>query len=135
MRAIDPVVSRTYLGQCECESQVWLKDGETVGRCADRGCGKTYPADEMRAKLEAELDDRLMTADEVATAMVIMAYPRSREWVAGTVNKWGMNARKGQSGRKLHERGRKEVKGVQCPLYRYGEARDLLARAMVGRVG
>ena len=135
MRAIDPVVSRTYLGQCECGAQVWLKDGETVGRCGDRGCGKTYPADEMRAKLEAELDDRLMTADEVATAMVIMAYPRSREWVARSINDWGHNQRVGKPGRKLAERGHKQVKGVRRPLYRYGEARDLLARAMVGRVG
>lgn len=122
MRAIDPVVSRTYLGQCECGAQVWLKDGETVGRCGDRGCGKTYPADEMRAKLEAELDDRLMTAGEIATATVIMAYPRSREWVTATIEQWGRRKR-------LIPRGERLVKGVSRPLYRYGEAKVLLERA------
>lgn len=132
MKAIDPVVSRTYLGRCEqddCEAGVYLKDGDTLGRCTRADCGATYAPDGMRSKLESALTDELMTAAQIATAMVILEYPRSKDWVTSTIVKWGHNGRVNRPGKKLAEHGRRVVDGKPAPLYLFIEAAALLEKA------
>lgn len=77
----------TPVGPCQtpgCEGQLYLREGRDAGRC--RECGAPFTLVEQRAWLYAQFADRLMTASEITSALVVLGAPvpfsTVRSWVA-----------------------------------------------------
>jgi hypothetical protein len=125
---------RIFLGKCKlpidpedpqarCNGDVYAIEDADVGRC--RSCGQKHLVLEARERLEAELDDRLYTAAEIAQMMVYLGAQsldrgKLRERVRNRINQW-------------HARG--VITPTPCaatredgdPRYRYGEIKARLA--------
>jgi hypothetical protein len=91
-RLIDRPVDRQYLGTCPtCDSGRLYARGGRWARCEE--CASTVEADEIRARLLAELDDRLCTASEIARLSTYLGLRADRETVRKRINQW---AKRGQ---------------------------------------
>lgn len=88
-RHIDRPADRQFLGDCreqECDGRVYARPGGEVARCD--ACGTTTPADQIRARLLEELDDRLCTAAEIARLSTYLGLKADREVVRKRINQW-----------------------------------------------
>jgi hypothetical protein len=112
----------TYVGPCPelgtdgngCAGELYLREGRAGGTC--RECGTEFTEDEQREWVAGEMQDRLMTATEIGSALVVLGFPAP----ASTVRSWI---------------GRERLKPVgpgEPRLYRLAEALGL-AKARVGR--
>ncbi|WP_372595666.1 hypothetical protein [Actinotalea sp.] len=103
-----------YVGPCRhmgedgtgCVGELYVKPGKDGGSCKE--CGTTFTLLEQREWLEEQFDDRLMTAGEIASALVVLDVPVPM----GTIKSWIAR-------RRLME----AVPGDR--LYRLADAREL----------
>lgn len=95
---VDRPAQRHYLGDCTAtfvtddgvvpcdKGRVYGKSKKPEARCDV--CGTTYNADERRASLLSQLDDRIVTAAEFAHLATYLGLPLGREQVRKRVNQW-----------------------------------------------
>lgn len=120
--------ARIFLGPCDdhavCDGEVYADEDADEGACDS--CGRTYPVDERRAALEAELSSRLFPAREIAKLATILDLGIPSDQVRKRVNLW-------------HHRGRITAAITDPhtgePLFRFGEVRALLDRESAHRRG
>ncbi len=88
-RLIDRPADRQYLGACPtCDTgRLFARAGSAWATCED--CDTGHPADEIRTRLLAELDDRLCTAAEIAHLSTYLGLQADREQVRKRINQWG----------------------------------------------
>lgn len=114
---------KVYLGACtvtlnhvECGHAVYANQGDLNGRCVSPDCRTEYPVKESHARLLKALDDRLLTAADVATTATYMDLPVARDRIRKQINTW-------------HKRGRLTTHGTDennDPLFNFGTVRGLL---------
>lgn len=117
-RLIDRPGEPQYLGECvaplldetPCGGDLYSERGGTWATC--RSCGANEDADDVRAKLLGELDDRLCSPSEIAKLSTYLGLRDDRRKVEVRINVWA-------------NRGRIEPKG-EGPLYRFGDVYRLL---------
>lgn len=88
-RLIDRPADRQYLGDCEqpdCSGRMHVRAGGEVARCDT--CDTPVPADQIRTRLLAQLDDRLCTAAEIARLSTYLGLKADREQVRKRINQW-----------------------------------------------
>lgn len=122
---------KQYLGDCkdhertddlpECPGSIYGIDGKPEARCDV--CGSCWDADEMRTWLIAALEDRIMTAAEIAHMSTYLGLDMPREQVRKQVNKW-------------NQRGSITPHATinDSPHFRFGDVLDLLARHVAKRM-
>lgn len=84
-RALERPAPPTYMGPCQesgCIGDLYVKPGHTAATCPE--CGRETGVLEQRHWLEAQLEDRLMTASEIVSALVVLDLPTP----IGTVKSW-----------------------------------------------
>jgi len=111
-RVIDRAPERWYAGPCECGADLYAKRRTGIVTC--RECGHEYDVEARREWLLAEAEDRLANAATIARAV---SWLGAEPLTSATVRKWAQRGRllaKGHDGR--------------GPLYRIGDAIDLLAK-------
>lgn len=119
---IDRPPDRMFLGMCDlakiklCDGAVYATVGNPVGKC--RECGMKYDAEDKRRSLEDALDDKLVTASEIAHLATYLGVPAKRDTVRKVVNQW-------------HKRKRLLAAGGtdKEPRFRYGDVAPLLSAA------
>ncbi|WP_294567586.1 hypothetical protein [uncultured Arthrobacter sp.] len=122
-RHIDRPADRQFLGDCreqECDGRVYARPGGDVARC--EACGTTTPAEQIRARLLEELDDRLCTAAEIARLSTYLGLKAGRESVRKHVEY-------------LSRAGRIEKHSAisDTAVYRFGEVYGLLVMKDYGK--
>jgi hypothetical protein len=128
--AIDRPAQRQYLGECgtdpdgvACGGRIYGKAGKPEATCDT--CGGIYQADELRAHLLKELDDKVCTAAEIAKLTTYLALDIDRTQVRKRINQW-------------HTRNRIEAKRIDedgTPSFRFGDALAMLHRDTKKRAG
>lgn len=113
---------RMYLGPCgaahydgPCPGDVYANSGQQYGYCDL--CGDPHPVDVRRSDMERKLDDKLVTAAEIAHLATYLGLQADRERVRNLVNQW-------------HKREKVTARGHDAkgdPRFRYGEVRLMLA--------
>lgn len=116
-KVIDRAPDRWYAGPCDCGADLYAKRREGTVECRD--CGATHDVGLRRAWLLAEAEDQLANAATVARAVSWLGV---EPLTPSRVRKW---AERGRIIAKAHD--------GKAPLYRIGDALDLLARE--GRIG
>lgn len=121
VRVIDRPAPRQYLGECrtdhegnDCGGRIYGKAGRAEAACDT--CGGVYQADELRAHLLRELDDRVCSAAEIARLSTYLGLELDRTQVRKRINQW--HARRQLEVRRLGDDG--------SPQFRFGDALDLL---------
>lgn len=69
-----------------CPGEVYAEEDESAGAC--RECGRKFSVSVKRRAMEAELDDRLYTAVELADLSAFMGLGMDRERVRKQINQW-----------------------------------------------
>lgn len=121
-RTIDRPPDRQYLGDCkesECDGRIYASPSAELARCD--GCGTTTRADEIRAAMLKELDDRLCTAREIAELSTYLGLKAGREQVRKYVE---YLSRK--------ERITKHPAFSDQAVFRFGEVYELLIKRDYG---
>lgn len=106
--ALSPADPSTFIGPCrvpECEGELYLKAGRSTATCPH--CRTDTAADEQRAWIAEQFEDRLMTPGEIVTALKVLL---EDDVPIKTVRSW-------------IDRGR--LVEVVDGLYRIRDARDL----------
>lgn len=87
-RMVDIPTERQYLGDCDdCDTgRLYARPASTWARC--EGCDKAVPAQDVRDRLLARLDDRLCTAAEIARLSTYLGLRANRESVRKRINQW-----------------------------------------------
>ena len=102
----------TYVGPCPaCEAELYLRDDRDRGWC--RGCGVEYTRESQTEFIGRAFEDRLMTASEIVSALLVLGMPVPYS----TVRRWTSTGRLLSAG---------------DGLYRLSDARDLAARRRRG---
>lgn len=122
---VDRPAQRQYLGTCSAEfegvpcdkGRVYGKRKKPEARCDV--CGSTYDADDMRAYLLGQLDDRIVTAAEFAHLATYLGLPMDRMQVRKRVNQW--HARKQVERRNPHD-------DDAAPTFRFADLLALIYR-------
>lgn len=103
LSVVDRPNPRQYLGDCGakgvlpeyphevCPGQIYGRPNQPEARCDT--CGTEYQADELRKKLLAELDDRLVPASEAARLVTYLGIPLDRNQVRKRINQWASRGR------------------------------------------
>lgn len=116
-RIVDRHPGDVLIGRCPCCTWVYAPRGALEATCP--GCGTTHRTDALRANVRAVLEDRLMTAAEVATAAVLLDIgAKDRRGVYKLVDQW---VRRG----KLAPHS--DIAGA--PAFRFGDVLLLLVAA------
>ena len=116
--ALERPAPPTYVGPCQhrgedgagCSGELYVREGRTEGKC--RECGTPFTLSEQREFLMGELEVRLMTASEIASALVVLDH----KVPIGTIKSW------------IH-RKRLPESTPDSGLYRLADARELATRA------
>lgn len=130
-RTVDRPVSRVFAGICRvrplqdggvvgppCRGAVYGKPGQEFARCED--CQHPHDVAARQQEMRDELDDRLLTAAEIATLGVYLGDAFDRKRTRNLLTKWA-------------ERGLLEVRGLTSdgvPTYRFGDAMDRLVSSL-----
>lgn len=113
-RLIDRPSDRQYLGTCDlCTGRLYARPGSAWAKCDE--CDAAVNAEDVRAKLLAELDDRLCTAAEIARLSTYLGLKADRETVRKRINQWSARG-------KLHEASSFSDE----PTYRFGTVYEML---------
>lgn len=118
---VDRPASRQFLGKCaeqahgldgelDCEGSVYGRPGRVMAACDT--CEEEWVAEDLRAYLVGQLEDRICTASEIAHLSTYLGLDIDREQVRKRVNLWA-------------SRGRLEKRGNG---FRFGDAMILLER-------
>lgn len=123
-RAIDRAAERMYAGQCgaagpegECVEPLYARPDRAAVDC--RACGATHLIEERRAKILAELADRLLTAREIARLAAWSGEHPDTARTEKLLSVWVARKRLAPHGVDLHGR----------PTYRFGEVRVMLGES------
>lgn len=92
--AVDRPLPREYLGDCTlldednapCDGRVYATSGEVYGVCDT--CKGHCDAEEQRLKLLVWLDERVLTAAEIARTSTYLGLTINREQVRKRINQW-----------------------------------------------
>lgn len=115
-RIVDRPADRWYAGPCDgCERDLYAKVGAKMVDCDD--CDRVYDIAVRRAALLVEAEDRLVNATELARAV---------SWL-GTEPLNPMKVRVWAHRGRIVAKGHEERSGKILPLYRVGDALDLMA--------
>jgi hypothetical protein len=112
-RVVDRPADRVVVGRCPCGTYLYAAAGAADARCD--GCGTTYDVAASRDGLRQDLEDRLLTAGQIATMAAYLGLTKSREAARKLINVWAA-------------RGRVVAHGLVDgdPSYRFGEVLPLL---------
>jgi len=125
--AIDRPADRWYAGPCWiCNRDLYALVGRPVAECA---CGAQYDVQTRRDYLLREADDQLQNAATIARAV---SWLGAEPLTAARVRKWAERGRiKAKAYARCEAHRHEYVPPSTCkacsPLYRVGDARDLLA--------
>lgn len=131
-RTVDRPVPRQYLGDCKakemvegveilCAGRIYGREGKPEARCDT--CGTEHMADELRAGLLTELEERLVSASEAARLATYLGIPLDREQVRKRINQWA------KRGRVMRHENEGET------LFRFGEIHERLVEDEALRAG
>lgn len=113
---VDRPADRQLVGACECEVTLYARPHATVVECPE--CHRSWDVKASRDALIKNLDDRLLTAAEIAVLALIENPDRNRQHVRRCINVWaGRGAVRGIAQRGQTTDGQ--------PLY---QVREVLAR-------
>lgn len=130
---VDRPAPKSYLGNCTvsqfapddtylvnpipCPGRIYAKGQKPEARCDV--CGWTYDADQLRANLLGQLDDRFVTAAEFAHLATYLGLPLDRIQVRKRINQW-------------HSRGQVERRNLSdleaAPTFRFADLLALIYR-------
>ena len=88
---VDRPADRTVVGRCPCGTYLYARQGADNVACT--GCGTSYDVASSRDDLRRELEDRLMTAGQIATMAAHLGLTNSRETTRKLINKWAERSR------------------------------------------
>lgn len=108
VRLVDRPPDRTVVGRCPCGTYLYATAGADAVRC--QGCGTSYDVASSREALRIDLEDRLMTAGQIATMAAHLGLAKGRESARLLVNLWASRGRIVAHGR---------IDGD--PVFRFGE--------------
>ncbi len=116
VRVVDRPADRVIVGQCDCAAYLYAVRGAAAVRCGT--CGVAYDVESSRADLRRHLDERLLTAAEIATMATYLGLATDRLRCRKLINVW-------------HDRGRILARGQvgDDPTFRFGEVVARLTRA------
>lgn len=113
---VDRPGGRILVGACDCGTVLYAKATTAVVTCRNRTCGQSWQVAESRDILRQALDDKLMTAAQIAGLAVVADPDLDRQRVRRLVNVWGHRG---------PDHGGVETRGHDAggdPLYRFGDA-------------
>ena len=113
---IDRPAGRLLVGACDCGAVLYAKTGTGTVTCRD--CDSAWDVHASRDTLRQALDDKLLTAAQVAALAVVADPDLDRQRVRRLVNVWGHRG-PGKGG--IETRGHSPEGD---PLYRFGDARE-----------
>lgn len=123
-RMVDRPVEKWFAGPCDgCERDLYAKVGSATVDCED--CDRVYDIAVRRAALLVEAEDHLANATELARAV---SWLGSEPLTAARIWKWAERGR-------IAVKGHEEKRGKTNPLYRIGDALDLLATETTKKAG
>ncbi len=118
-RIIDRPPSRWYAGPCEqCQADLYVAEGKKHAQCG--GCGLPFDVAQRRAYLLAVAEDRLADATTIARAV---SWFGEEPLTAERVRQWAARRRLPAKSTSLDGK----------PMYRIGDAIDLLAQSSARR--
>ncbi|MDG4796199.1 hypothetical protein [Micromonospora sp. WMMD1082] len=121
-RIADRPPADVLVGVCECGSWLYARAGRPIARCNTTDCGRQWDVERSRDTLRAAMDDKLLTAAQIATVAARAGHDRNR--VRKLVTTW---ARRGI----IAPRGMLDG----AATYRLGDVTDRLARTPLDLAG
>lgn len=112
---VDRPAGRVLVGACDCGAVLYARASAAVVTCRGRTCQQAWNVAESRDILRRALDDKTMTAAQIAGLAVVADPDLDRQRVRRLVNVWGHRG---------PDRGGIETRGhddAGHPLYRVGD--------------
>lgn len=88
---VDRPADLSVVGRCPCGTYLYARQGADTVACS--ACGTAYDVASSREDLRRELEDRLMTAGQIATMAAHLGLTDSRESTRKLINKWAQRSR------------------------------------------
>lgn len=120
-RIVDAPPEKEIVGRCPCGEYLYAHKGAATVTCV--GCRVAYDVETFRQSLMDSLRDRLVTAAEGATLVVLQHPDQSRARVRDLIRTWAVRG---------HLVG---VASVDGPRYRFGDVIDRMTRHIAAQQG
>ena len=112
-RVVDRPAERLYAGPCDCGEDLYARTQAIYVECRNPECQTVWNVDERRVWLLRSAEDLLLTATEISRAIGTFTPSAVRGYAAR---------------RRLVQHGERVENGKLYPLYRLGDALDILAQ-------
>lgn len=86
LRIVDRPAERIIVGQCGCGAYLYAVHGASTVKCRD--CGTSYDVEASREGLRQNLDERLLTAAEIALMAVYLELTERQDTTRKLITKW-----------------------------------------------